>query len=260
MLHRTANLARSVLKRALPSFVLVPLRNYRIRRIEKREYANLSTRQIFTRIYAEGTWGRDSANTSVFFSGTGSRTNGVVDPYVRAAAKVLADIAAAKQRKPDAVDLGCGDFHVGAQLRPHCGSYTACDIVEPLITYNKEKFRHLDVDFLQLDLVVDPLPSGDIVFLRQVLQHLSNKQISAALPRLFAKYEFILVTEHLPATEPFRPNLDKPTGANIRPSLSSGVVLTQPPFNISVKQETRICEVTETPGIVRTCLYRRSEN
>lgn len=256
MLHKTVNLARDAIKRTLPSFVLIPLRHYRARKKEKNEYGSLSTQQIFTRIYTEGTWGRADDDTSAFYSGSGSRGDNVIDSYVRAAAKVLADLAAEKHRKPDAVDLGCGDFHVGAQLRPYCGSYTACDIVEPLIADHKKNFRHLDVDFRVLDLTADRLPGGDIVFIRQVLQHLSNRQISAALPQLISNYKYIVVTEHLPSTESFRPNLDKPTGPEIRHPLNSGVVLTKPPFNLKVAQETRLCEVTEAYGILRTCLYK----
>ena len=33
-----------------------------------------------------------------------------------------------------------------------------------------------------------------------------------ALPQISRKYKYLVLTEHLPATEPFTPNLDIPTG------------------------------------------------
>lgn len=86
--------------------------------------------------------------------------------------------------KPDVVDLGCGDFKVGSQLRPWCGRYTACDVVPDLIAFNRTAFTQLDVDFRVLDMVEDPLPAGDVVFVRQVLQHLSNAAISKAIAKI----------------------------------------------------------------------------
>ena len=84
--------------------------------------------------------------------------------------------------KPDVVDLDCGDFHVGSRLRCLCSGYVACDIVEPLIAFNAKTFEGLGVDFRTLDLTKDELPSGEVVFVRQVLQHLSNDDIARALP------------------------------------------------------------------------------
>jgi hypothetical protein len=80
------------------------------------------------------------------------------------------------------VDLGCGDFNVGSQLRPYCSEYVACDIVQSLIERNKLKFADRGVEFRALDMASDPLPAGDVVFIRQVLQHMSNAQILALLP------------------------------------------------------------------------------
>ena len=80
------------------------------------------------------------------------------------------------------MSLGCGDFNVGAQLRDLCGAYIACDIVELLIAYNRERFAELGVDFRRLDIIDKPIPEGDVIILRQVLQHLSNSQIATALP------------------------------------------------------------------------------
>jgi SAM-dependent methyltransferase len=240
---------KSFIKSLLPRSVL----RWRYEQNAKRrraEFEGLSTEEVFTKIYTDGVWGVDRDRSQPFFSGSGSHDGPIVEQYIDAVSKFLARLPA----KPNVVDLGCGDFHVGAQLRPLCHRYTACDIVAPLIEFNRQKYRELDVDFRVLDLSKDALPVGDIVFIRQVLQHLSNAHILRALPQL-ANYKYVVVSEHLPAAPNFVPNLDKPAGADIRLDIASGVVLTQPPFNLAVKDEHILCEVQEFNGVIRTIVY-----
>jgi hypothetical protein len=161
-------------------------------------------------------------------------------------------------KKPNVVDIGCGDFFVGSQIRKLCGSYTACDIVEPLIAFNKAKYKLLNVNFRVLDLTKDELPDGDVLFIRQVFQHLSNEQIKMALPQISKTYKYFVLTEHLPAHKSFTPNLDFPTGPNIRLDIDSGIVLTARPLNLKVQDERILCEAPQMGGIVRTILYRLS--
>ena len=158
--------------------------------------------------------------------------------------------------KPRVVDLGCGDFSVGSQIRPHCGTYIACDVVEPLIERNKEKYRGLDVDFCALDITTDELPDGDVVFIRQVFQHLSNELIIKVLPIISSKYRYLLLTEHVPSSPTFIPNIDKPTGPDTRLANASAVVLTSPPFNLKVRRAEVLCEVLEAGSIIQTHLYQ----
>jgi hypothetical protein len=112
-------------------------------------------------------------------------------------------------------------------------------------------------NFSRCPLVTDELPRADIAVLRQVLQHLSNRQITDVLPRLLSRYKYILLTEHLPLRS-FRPNLDNPTGPGIRLEFNSGVVLTEPPFNVRAACIRRVCEVTDSDSIIRTDLYKLS--
>jgi len=76
-----------------------------------------------------------------------------------------------------------------------------------------------------LNAVADSLPPGDVVILKQVLQHLRNADIAAIVEKL-AQYPTWIVCEHLPAG-PFVANVDKPTDAEIRLHRRSGVVLSQ---------------------------------
>jgi hypothetical protein len=110
-----------------------------------------------------------------------------------------------------------------------------------------------------LDLTSDRLPEGDIVFVRQVLQHLSNRKIAREAKKLRSRYKYLVLTEHLPGTQDFVHNLDKRVGPDIRIAMESGVVLTSPPFNLKPRNERKLCQVPEFGGFIVTTLYQFSE-
>jgi Methyltransferase domain len=239
---------KQFLIKKMPSALLVYLQKNRM----ESKYRDLPIKEVFTKIYQEGAWGKGENSNQKYFSGSGSHQENITYPYIAAVRKVLA----AYPQKPNVVDLGCGDFQVGSQLRDLCAGYTACDIVDPLIAYNKEKYRDLDVKFKVLDLTSVIPPNGEIVFIRQVFQHLSNEQISRALTNIVGKYKYLIISEHLPNETKFVHNLDKPAGSNTRLSVNSGVVITSPPFSFSPLESQCLCEVPEEFGIVKTYLYR----
>jgi hypothetical protein len=215
------------------------------------QYNRLTTQQVFTKVYEEKAWGKSDDPSQSFYSGNGSHDMIIVNTYVNAMRAFLSTF----DNKPSVVDLGCGDLFVGSLIRSLCAQYIAGDIVQPLISFNRSKYESLDVDFRVLDLTKDELPSADIVFIRQVLQHLSNKQILNALPQISSKFKYLVLTEHLPSTDDFVPNLDKPAGANTRLDASSGVILTRRPFDLRPVSESRLCEVFGYGGRIRTTLY-----
>jgi len=206
--------------------------------------------EVFSHIYEIGAWGA-GAGAADYFSGTGSHEASIIDDYVHAVTAYLRTLP----RAPDVVDLGCGDFHVGSRIRPVCGRYIACDIVPALIAANRERYAGLDVEFRCLDASRDELPPGEIVFLRQVLQHLDNAGIAGVLDRI-RRYRTLVLTEHLPLAS-FQPNADKVLGATTRLMLGtpSGVVVTAPPFNLRPVSARVLCEVREGEGIIQTIVY-----
>jgi SAM-dependent methyltransferase len=209
--------------------------------------------EIFTTVYRNQLWGAPKpwqSRRARFFSGPGSHARAVVKPYISAVRRFL-------KANPglDAVDLGCGDFNVGRQLRPLCNRYVACDIVPDLIEYNRGSFSKMDVDFRCVNIVSEALPEGDVVFLRQVLQHLDNKQIGSLVSKLAHSYTFLILTEHLPSKSQFVPNLDHTSGSGLRLSHDSGVVLTAAPFNLAVKSQHRLCAIEQFGGLIVTDLY-----
>ena len=151
------------------------------------------------------------------------------------------------------VDLGCGDFNVGRQLVDYVDRYVGCDVVPELIERNRREFRYPGLTFEVINAVEDDLPDGDIVCVRQVLQHLNNRQIGAIVGKL-GKYRQWVITEALPGTS-FEANVDKAAGEHIRLVSDSGVVLTEPPFDVKPSDELVLCEVPQYGGVVRTTLY-----
>jgi Methyltransferase domain len=195
------------------------LRSWRLTRF----YKSLSVKDAFAEIYNSGFWGtREGAR---FCSGEGSSREDLVNPYCAEVEKFIDS-----HHIQNLVDLGCGDFNVGSRLRTHVGTYTGVDVVPALIEYNQKQFGDKDVAFKCLNIIDDDLPEGDLCLIRQVLQHLSNAQIELVLPKL-ARYEFVIVTEHVYEGPGFKPNMDKPQGPGTRIPRQSGVYLDAPPFN-----------------------------
>ena len=104
--------------------------------------------------------GKPVDQSQEFFSGGGSQDTIVVETYLTAIHKFLNSF----EKKPDVTDL-VGDFYIGSKIRHLCQNYIACDIVEPLINSNTEKYSSLDVIFRILDLTKDELPKADVSLL-----------------------------------------------------------------------------------------------
>jgi hypothetical protein len=201
--------------------------------------------EIFATIYRKKLWGGRLSFGA--HSGHGSRNEAIVSPYVSAVRKFLISL-----NRPSVVDLGCGDFNVGSQLVDCAGVFVGCDVVDFVIEQNRRRFP--SVEFRVVNAIDDDLPEGEVVLVRQVLQHLSNTQIAKILPKL-SQYKYAVITEHVPGFAGFVPNLDMETGPDQRAGFGSGIVLTEPPFNLQSKGSVVLCEVSEFGGIIRTIVF-----
>lgn len=221
--------------------------------LEDRQNQKKTLQEIFSDIYGKKRWG---ANGKKFSSGRGSSESCLVDPYVN---KIREDLNVYAQNKPKIVDLGCGNFNVGKNFINYAKEYIAVDIVPEIIKTLRDKNFPGHVKFLNLNIVEDDLPDGDVCFLRQVLQHLSNQDIIKILPKL-KKYNTVYITEHYPRdNNRIVPNRDMFSGARIRLYVNSGVYLDLPPFNIDKKALELILEIPTpelknelAPGVIRT--------
>jgi len=215
------------------------------------------TEEIFTRIYRRNVWGGKDGEPC---SGGGSTDASPVDGYVAMFREHSERFGFAGMR---VVDLGCGDMRVGEKLLPFCGTYTGADVVAFLVEAHTQRFGSERIHFLHLDAVRDELPDGDVCLIRQVFQHMSNRQIARVLEKL-GKYRYVYITEHVPRDGSGAiPNKDKPTGAGIRLERGSGVDVSAPPFDVPSRLVEVVLDITlpadggaVDPGVIRTALYQ----
>ncbi len=250
-------LLKAIIHRFIPVSLCKRLKRFHIQLQNQKK----STERVFTEIYENNSWG---GSRGEYNSGSGSTHEHIVSPYIsknneKETSKGFLGLKYVK--------LGCGDFRVGRQLLPLCSDYIGVDIVESLIRRNREQFGNPTTRFIHLDIVADELPDGDVCFVRQVLQHLSNQQITKILPKL-KKYNWVFITEHYPEdnVKVVRPNLDKVHGYDIRTYKQSGVYLSEPPFAIPRQAISNILAVPSnkpgsknSTGIIRTFLYKPTE-
>lgn len=206
------------------------------------------TKDAMEQVYEMNLWG---SNQSDFYSGDGSHDSKIVEPYL----DVVKTFLASFEEPLIVCDLGCGDFNVGKELVTYTQKYIAVDIVEDLIAYNKQAFKADHLEFHCLDIAVDNLPVGDCVLIRQVLQHLSNAEVTNIVSKL-SNFKYVVLTEHVPKGD-FEPNKDLISGQGIRIKKQSGINVLAPPFNLKVKEEHQLLSipVEGNKGIIITTLY-----
>jgi SAM-dependent methyltransferase len=212
---------KSGLGRILPQGVQ---RLWRRRQVEalRRRNRGRGVAEIFTEIYRGNRWGGEQGS---YHSGSGS-THEHAEAYAR-----VINAFIEKRGVHHVVDLGCGDFRIGALLTGNVLRYTGVDIVASLIDDNRRRHGSERVRFECLNIIDDELPRGDLCLIRQVLQHLSNEQIVKVLKKADG-YPYVIVTEHYPAPGALREkNLDKPCGEDVRIYDGSAVFLDAPPFD-----------------------------
>jgi len=231
---------KTLMKSIIPSILLDIRRRRHLSRIRKANQTK-PIKEVFTSIYEQHLWGR-----SVYCSGSGSS-----DQHAAQYASMVNSLILEKGIT-SLLDLGCGDFVVGKALRRDRVKYVGIDIVDGLITRNQESYGDDMTSFMCRDIIEDPLPEGDLCMLRQVLQHLSNSQISSVLKKITKyKYKYVLVTEHYPA--PFvksQPNLDKPHGPDTRIYDNSAVYLDLPPFNVRSDKISLVLDISAEAYLV----------
>ncbi|WP_282072910.1 class I SAM-dependent methyltransferase [Polaribacter atrinae] len=207
------------------------------------------TKDAMDQVYKMKLWG---SNNSEFYSGSGSHQPEIIQPYIDTVTSFLTSF-----KTPITVlDLGCGDFNIGQKFVKITQKYIAVDIVSELIAYNKEHFKANNLDFECLDIATDHLPNADCIILRQVLQHLSNKEVQNVVQKLI-NYKYIILTEHLPLGD-FTPNKDIISGQGIRIKKQSGIDLLAAPFNLKIKEKKQILSyvLEDNKGVITTTLYK----
>lgn len=96
------------------------------------------------------------------------------------------------------LDAPCGDLYWMKHVLPEMDlDYIGADIVQGVVNLAQANNTYDRAEFRQLDIVEGPLPSADLWLCRDVLFHLSFKEIRQALRNfLNSEIDYILVTSH----------------------------------------------------------------
>jgi hypothetical protein len=178
-----------------------------------------SAEAIFTRYYTSNGWGdRES------LSGPGSSL--AYTQNIRERLPKLVERYAIKS----IIDVPCGDFNWFRHVELPAGvHYTGADIVKPLIERNCQLHSNHNRSFIQLDITKDKLPSADLLLCRDLLFHLSNAQVLAAIDNIRdSRIVWLLTTTHPECKK----NRDIPTGSFRELNLQ------RPPFSFDAPIET----------------------
>ena len=238
-----------IIKKIIPNSLFQIINYFRHNLKETFAYGIISNEKTFNKIYINNIWGKNV--NFPYYSGSGSHIETITNPYIKEIKKFLK-----KLNKPIIIDYGCGDFNVGKNFIKEVKKYYAFDIVKDLINYNKKKYKFANLYFKKKDITQDNIPVVDVVFVRQVLQHLSNRDIKKFLRIIKKKTKYIVVTEHFPNVKKFKVNIDKTKGASVR--FNSAVVLHKYPFNMKFLSKKEILKVRAKPdkGYIITTIYK----
>jgi len=92
------------------------------------------------------------------------------------------------------VDAGCGDWQFSRLVDWTGIRYTGVDIVPQVVAANNEAFGRAGVEFVTADIRLAPLPPGDLLVCKDVLQHWDLASVHAFLARNLRRYRYALVT------------------------------------------------------------------
>lgn len=168
------------------------------RRIRRLARGSRGAADIFGEVYGRVAWG--DAETK---SGRGSRMD-----RTKALRVQLPDLLRELGVK-SILDAGCGDFNWMRSVDLSDIDYVGVDVVDAVSAANAATYGGDKVRFLAADITLGRLPTCDAVLCRDVLIHLSNTDVHAALAAFRASgARLLLATTHRGVTR----NLDIDTG------------------------------------------------
>jgi SAM-dependent methyltransferase len=237
--------AKSAIKRLLPQTLQDVIARWRGRRVQ-REYARLPLADTFDRIYSSRVWSGE--NKSVLSSGHGSTGS-----YPSEYCALLKDFLS-RHDIQSLADLGCGDFQIGKLISALVPQYIGVDIAQVIVDANTRAYGGERIHFVRGDITRDALPKAEVAIVRQVLQHLTNSEVQAALDNILKTYRLAFITEHIYVGAGAKPNLDIPHGPGTRAQIKSGIQVDCPPFS---KDATLVADIAYGPNnVIRTWIVR----
>ncbi|MEM7498712.1 MAG: class I SAM-dependent methyltransferase [Pseudomonadota bacterium] len=172
-------------------------------------------RAAFAEHHARGGWGGGWPET---VSGRGSTM--AATEHIRPGLEALVRTLGIRRY----IDAPCGDFNWMRHVDLDGASYLGLDVVESLVADNNARFASPSHRFAVANIIEDPLPVGDLIVIRDLVQHLENDQILSILANICRSgIGHAAITSHAKGI----PNEELDAIAGFRP-----VDLSQEPFSL----------------------------
>lgn len=133
----------------------------------------MSREAVFSAIYGSKSWGTGSS-----LSGPGSDPS-IAKPYVDFVMSSIPDLGVLS-----VTDLGHGDWLMWPLDAFQGTVYSGIDVAGGLSEQVQSRFGNSHRSFVQGDCVTDDWPSADLVLCKDVLMHLSDRDVESVLTRL----------------------------------------------------------------------------
>jgi SAM-dependent methyltransferase len=153
---------------------------------KKRAFLYKDDTNVFATIYKNNMWGSRESR-----SGGGSQVNST-----KTIRKMLPELWKQYDIKTF-LDVPCGDYNWMKEVKKDNIVYIGGDIVDEAVKHNNEKYAAKNISFRLLDITKDILPTVDMIFCKDCLQHLSYEDVFKALKNFKrSKSKYLLVTSY----------------------------------------------------------------
>ncbi|MDA1246240.1 MAG: class I SAM-dependent methyltransferase [Cyanobacteria bacterium] len=143
---------------------------------------------IFDKIYENSYWGNGSG---------GGSSPEATQPY-----KIFLEGFIRQHNIKSIIDLGCGDWQFSQFLDFGSATYIGIDASNNVIAKNKKSFARPGVSFTNLPKNINELPSADLLVCKDVLMHLSTKEVKDILS-ILPRFKYALITNDIPCVSIF---------------------------------------------------------
>ena len=163
-------------------------------------YRDKSPKEVFETIYRHNLW---RSKESVSGPGSSVKETEVLIKQLPTFLK--------RYKIKSMLDIPCGDFNwMKVVDLSTINTYIGADIVKKLSEENNQKYKSNTFSFCCLNLIEDTLPKVDLVFVRDCLVHLSEKDIKKVFENLKKSKSTYLMTTNYPLIQK---NWDIETGS-----------------------------------------------
>lgn len=182
-------------------------------------YADKSPEEAFTEVYKNKVWGANEEGEGC--SGSGAKLE-TTEEYRNYLQTFLND-----NDIRTVVDVGCGDWAWSWAIDWSNTHYYGYDVVKSLIQKNQANYSSPNIHFIYGDATAIDLPKADLLLCKDVLQHLTLKDIHSLIAQ-FHKFKYCIIqndVDNLYGKDPNH-NGEIPRGSG------RSLDLTEPPFSL----------------------------